>query len=1388
MANHAITATYNGDTNFTASTGSLVGGQQVNLVPTTITLTSSSNPAFELRPITYTATVNSNFGQPTGTVTFSFSATPVALSGNSATATVAGFTQGTLTVTATYNGAAGQYATSTVTLAGGQVVVLAPTTLTLTTSANPSFPSQAVVFQASVTSPAGAPTIGTVQFIVDGTNLGGATPLSGGSAFSNSTALLVGFHNVVATYSAGSQYASSTSTLTQQSELIPTTMTVVSSDNSSWTNQPLAFTATVSSPSGTPSGFVQFFDNGTLIGSGGSLFGGQFTQSGILLALGNHIITATYNPTSNFGGCTGTLAGGQFVDQIPTTLTLASSKNPSLAGEGVFFTATVSSPLGTPFGVVQFNVDGATFGPTVGLNGGVAVSQTNLFLGLGSHTITATYGSVAQWGASAGALSGAQDVISATTLTGLTSSHNPSVVGEPITFTAIVTSTVAVPTGGVNFSVDGTVVSSPALTNGSATFTSSTLTAGAHSVVATYTPSNGAFGASTGSLPSGQQVNASVTTTVVTSAVNPSLFGQAISFTATVSSGAGTPTGSVQFTVDGANSGAPVALSGGSAVSVPDASLAQGQHSISASYTGNFTSSIAAPITQTVNRPATSVALNAAVDPSVLGQAVTFTAVVSSIAGTPTGSVQFTIDGTNSGAPVALAGGSAVSAPVTSLAQGVHSVSASYTGNFSSSNATPITQTVNKAVTTVALVSSVDPSTLGQAVTFTATATTLPAATPTGSVTFLDGASTLGVTALNGSGIATLTTSTLGAGDHSVTAVYAGDASNSAGTSSALIQSVGKTTVSVVLSSATNPSVYGATVTLTVVGDPTATGTVTLKDGPLVIGTLTLVGGSAGTQFTSLQAGSHSLSAVYSGDASFNPTTTTLTQVVTPAPLTVTAQNATKIYGGANPALTLAYSGFVNGDTLAELITPATVSTTATAASGVGAYPITPAGGIGSNYTFVYVNGSLTVTPAILTVTADPKTRVYAVANPQLTVTYSNFVNADNASVITGSPVITTNATLVSPVGSYIITPALGTLSAANYTFAFVTGPLTITRATPTIVWANPAQIPFGTALSDGQLNATADTGGTFIYSPFAGSILSTGPGQQLSVQFLPTDTFNYTTAFKTVFITVFTPVIITSGPTASPNPVSVGAKVLFTVAATAGSAITWSWDFGDGTLDNTNSATVSHAFTAAGTYTVVASATDTTGLNAKNSVVMTVVVPTIPPGGQVDTDNDGFSDVEEVFLGTDPFDQLSTPVNNTIANPQALTIATLQFRIGFAKTGADVLYLKGVMSLPLGSSLGGKVIVIDAGGVLRKFTLDASGKAKDGYDTFQLNPLTSIFIMKLNRGAFAKSVAATGLAEINAKKLPVLIPVSVLFNKTYFQATRTVLYTATVGKIGTAK
>ena len=102
-------------------------------------------------------------------------------------------------------------------------------------------------------------------------------------------------------------------------------------------------------------------------------------------------------------------------------------------------------------------------------------------------------------------------------------------------------------------------------------------------------------------------------------------------------------------------------------------------------------------------------------------------------------------------------------------------------------------------------------------------------------------------------------------------------------------------------------------------------------------------------------------------------------------------------------------------------------------------------GGEASNYTLAPLTGlTANITPATLTVSAANASRTYGLPNPPLTASYSGFVNAEGTSVLAGDPSLITSATIDSPPGPYDITASAGTLSAANYSFAFVNGTLTV--------------------------------------------------------------------------------------------------------------------------------------------------------------------------------------------------------------------------------------------------------------------------------------------------------------------------------------------------------
>ena len=236
-----------------------------------------------------------------------------------------------------------------------------------------------------------------------------------------------------------------------------------------------------------------------------------------------------------------------------------------------------------------------------------------------------------------------------------------------------------------------------------------------------------------------------------------------------------------------------------------------------------------------------------------------------------------------------------------------------------------------------------------------------------------------------------------------------------------------------------------------------------------------------GTSITITGAGLVTVSASQAGDQNWNPAPNVQQSfTVAKAPLSVTADNQSRPYGTANPALTGTIAGILNGDAIS-----ATYSTAATTGSPAGAYNIVPAvSGPLANYNTTTNNGVLTVTPAPLTVRADDKSRTYGTTNPPFTFTGTGFVNGETATVLAGSPSLSTTAGTNSPVGSYPIVASQGTLSDANYSFTFANGTLTVTPTNAVLFSDNferptyPGNITPWVALQGAWLATNADFAG----------------------------------------------------------------------------------------------------------------------------------------------------------------------------------------------------------------------------------------------------------------------------------------------------------------------
>ncbi len=600
-------------------------------------------------------------------------------------------------------------------------------TTTVQSSQNPSLLGTSVTFTATVVG--NAPT-GTVNFKDGGTTFGGcgAQPLSGSGNTKTATcvtsALALGSHSIVATYSGdGSNASSSSPTLTQvvnSGGPAPSTTTLASSMNPAPVGALVRFTATVTGTA--PTGTVTLKDGTVTIPSCSAAFltgaGNVKTASCFVfgLALGTHSIVATYNGDAN-NAPSSSAPLSQVIGSggTSTTTALGSSANPSTYGAPVTVTATVTGNL--PGGTVAFKdgasaIAGCTAQPLSGGGNSPKATCTTSSLSVGTHSITGAYGGDANNLASTSApLS--QVVNQASTTTTLQSSLNPSNQGQGVTFTATVNG--VAPGGNVTFKDGVNTIAgctAQALSGGGnspqATCTTSALTVGTHSLTAVYNGDTNNLTSTSTTLS--QVVNSgggSSTTTALASSLNPANQGQSVTLTATVT-GTALPTGTVAF-MDGGSAIAGCTaqpLTGGGntpTATCTTSALTAGTHSLTAVYSGdaNNLTSTSATLSQVINAgpPPATVTLASSMNPTRFGFPVLLTATVTG--SSPTGSVAFK-DGASTiagcGTVMLTGAGNARMAfcSALGLTRGTHSITATYGGDANNGAATsaPLSQVV----------------------------------------------------------------------------------------------------------------------------------------------------------------------------------------------------------------------------------------------------------------------------------------------------------------------------------------------------------------------------------------------------------------------------------------------------------------------------------------------------------------------------------------------------------------------------------------------------------------------------------------------------------------------------------------------------------------------
>jgi Bacterial Ig-like domain (group 3) len=392
--------------------------------------------------------------------------------------------------------ATGDYISSNSQSGLSQVVNQAATTIQVSGAPEPSTYGQAVTFTAtvSITSPGGGTPTGDVEFydgavipldLVDTEMLSGIGPFTATYA---TTGLSLGGHTFYAVYDGDSNFAGSTT----------------SSPASQTVNQ-----ASTSTTVTTSTGTATFFADGTQIGTVQTLVSGQAGVTISSLPAGIHVITVQYSGDRTYPAGTGSLTGGQIVNTtgISATTTVISNDSPSIAGQNVTFTATVTGSSETPTGTATFFADGTQIGAAqVPSTGQASISTSSL--PVGTHTITVRYSGNSTDASNNGSLTGGQVVnpVPISTTTSVVSSLNPSLFGSSVTFTATVnTAGPGTPTGTLFF-YDGATLLGRVELGGALTYTTSILSVDSDAITAVY---------------SGDSNFAGSTSSVLTQVINP---------------------------------------------------------------------------------------------------------------------------------------------------------------------------------------------------------------------------------------------------------------------------------------------------------------------------------------------------------------------------------------------------------------------------------------------------------------------------------------------------------------------------------------------------------------------------------------------------------------------------------------------------------------------------------------------------------------------------------------------------------------------------------------------------------------------------------------------------------------------------------------------------
>ncbi len=860
---HAITASYAGDGNNTSASSATLNVTVSARSTSTSLATSTTTPGLN-QSMTLSASVSGT--NPTGSVTFLADGvalgSAIALSGGSASTSVAFSTAGGRSITARYDGDGNN--TGSTSGAVAITVQKGASSIGLTASTTAALVNQSVTFNATVS---GSNVGGTVTFLVGGSALQ-TVSLSSGVASLTTSFASAGSYSVTATYNGDSNNATSTSSAIGVGVKASAAVGLASSPASPAVSESVTYTATVTGAS--PTGTVQFTDSGSALGAPVTLSGGAASVTTSYTTAGGHSISASYVGDGNNTAATSSALSVTVVPRATSTSVAAGTAAPGL-NQSVTLSASVSGT--NPTGTVQFLADGAALGSAVSLSSGNA-STSATFGTAGARTITARYNGDSN---NAGSTSGGTVVTvqKGASSTGLSVGTTALLVNQSTTLSATVTGSSA--GGSVTFRSNGAALQTVALSNGTASLSTSFASAGSYAITADY---SGDANNNTSTSPSvAVGVKASATVGLASTPASPTV-SQSVTYTATVTGAS--PTGTVRFTENGSALGASVSVASGSASITASYSTA-GARSIGATYSGdaNNTTATATALGVTVGKRSSSAAVAVTNATPRVGENTTLTATVSGT--NPTGTVTFLADGATLGGAVSLSNGTA-SLSASFASAGARSLTVSYGGDANHTASTSSAQSVRvqKQSASIALSAATSSIKVGQSVRLTATLTGAGGVVPTGTVSFLSDGSAIAtaVTVVNGSAVFDASFATVGS--RSLTVSYAGDGNSSAITSSAVAVTVVKRDSSVALASSASSTQPGKSFTLTAtVAGTSPTGTVTFYDGSQAIGSAVSLNNGVASKAVSLAAvGTRSLTARYGGDGNHDGSTSAGVAVV----------------------------------------------------------------------------------------------------------------------------------------------------------------------------------------------------------------------------------------------------------------------------------------------------------------------------------------------------------------------------------------------------------------------------------------------------------------------------------------------------------------------------